>query len=190
MPRWLASVLPKRYRGVCPISTTRTAHLTCPWHPSRRAGGNAGWALFSWPPSSRYSDSEPGTSSIACHLAAVARPGFSCGRSLLGNSTTRTDDYGADVDCGLVSARPESGADAASGGCGVTAQRAIARMGGCGMNVAGFTPEALCSKVGQTKLLFLASRESVGRERLKSLAAARTRSRSAVRRAWRPRAGT
>jgi hypothetical protein len=47
----------------------------------------------------------------------------------------------------------------ASGGCGITAERAMARMAACGLNVDGFTPETLCNKMGQPKLLFLASRE-------------------------------
>ena len=39
-----------------------------------------------------------------------------------------------------------------------TARRAIARMSDCGLNVAGFTPENTCQKLGQAKLLYLASR--------------------------------
>ncbi len=49
--------------------------------------------------------------------------------------------------------------DTATGGCGITAERAIARMGKCGLNVDGFTPEMLCKKMGQPKLLYLASRD-------------------------------
>jgi hypothetical protein len=39
-----------------------------------------------------------------------------------------------------------------------TARRAIARMDDCGLNVTGFTPENTCEKLGQAKLLYLASR--------------------------------
>lgn len=39
-----------------------------------------------------------------------------------------------------------------------TARRAIARMEECGLNVTGFTPENMCEKLGQAKLLYLASR--------------------------------
>lgn len=68
----------------------------------------------------------------------------------------------ASADATAVAAHDQAGAaspDSASGGCGITAERAIARMEACGLNVGGFTPEMLCNKMGQPKLLYLASRD-------------------------------
>lgn len=40
----------------------------------------------------------------------------------------------------------------------VTAERAIKRMGSCGIDVSGSTPDGMCRKMGQKKLLYVASR--------------------------------
>jgi hypothetical protein len=42
--------------------------------------------------------------------------------------------------------------------CPIAAQRAIKRMGTCGLNTEGFTPESLCQKFDYAEVSFLASR--------------------------------
>ena len=53
---------------------------------------------------------------------------------------------------------PVPSAVAGSYACPVTAQRMIAKMKSCGMDMAGITPEMLCGKMDQPKINFAASR--------------------------------
>ena len=49
-------------------------------------------------------------------------------------------------------------ADKNAEACPITAERMIARMRSCGLNMDGITPVKLCATLGQVKLNFVASR--------------------------------
>ncbi len=63
-------------------------------------------------------------------------------------------------DRSAAATRPQASAQKfpSSSACPITAARAIARLRSCGLNVEGFTPEEMCSRMGQPKLNFVASR--------------------------------